>query len=125
MGAHDRPFPPEGLPPEESKLFRMAYELAYRDHHVTEHGGGGGQGYIHASRKVGSLDIEIEFHIAVPQNLIRWWIRIWVENELVFDAWSAKAPDGPGVGMINHCRDGAWKYFLRTRHELESKTQAP
>ena len=121
MGARDRPFPPEGLPPDESKLFRMAYELAYRDHHVIEKGAGDGQGYIRARRKVGSLEIEIEFHIAVPQNLIRWWIWVWHGNDLVFDAWSAKEPDGPGIGMVNACRDGAWRYFLRTRWELESK----
>lgn len=125
MGAHDRPFPPEGLPPEEAKLYRMAYELAYRDHHVIEKGAGDGQGYIRARRDVGSLEIEVEFHITVPGNLIRWWIWVWHEDAIVFDAWSAKQPEGPGVGMVNACKIGRWMYFLRTRWELESKTRAP
>jgi hypothetical protein len=121
MGARDRPFPPEGLPPEETRLFRMAYELAYHGHHVIEKGAGDGQGYIRACRKVGSLEIDVEFHVTVPRNLVRWWIWIWVGNELVFDAWSAKEPDGLGIGMVNASRDGAWRYFLRTRWEIESK----
>lgn len=125
MGARDRPFPPEGLPPEESKLFRMAYELAYRDHHVIEKGGGDGQGFIRAVRKIGSLEIDVEFHITVPRNLIRWWIWVWQEGKLVFDAWSAKTPDEIGVGMVNTCQGGGWRYFLRTRHALETKTRAP
>lgn len=125
MGAHDRPFPPEGLPPEEARIFRMAYELAYRGHHVVEKGAVDGQGFIRAVRKVGSLEIDVEFHLTVPGNLIRWWIWIWHEDRIVFSAWSAKAPERPGVGMVDAFRDGPWRHFLRPRHALESKNRAP
>ncbi|HJV32927.1 MAG TPA: hypothetical protein VJ694_02765 [Patescibacteria group bacterium] len=121
MSAHDRPFPPEGLPPDETKLFRMAYELAYRNHHVVEKGSVDGQGFIRAVRKVGGLEIDVEFHITVPQNLIRWWIWIWYDGRIVFNAWSAKAPERPGIGIVETCLDGPWKHFLRTRHELERR----
>lgn len=121
MGARDRPFPPEGLPADAAKVFRMAYELTYRDHHVTEKGSVDGQGFIRAVRKVGSLEIDVEFHITVPENLIRWWIWIWHEDRVVFNAWSAKAPERPGIGQVDAFLDGPWRHFLRTRHELESR----
>lgn len=123
MGAHDRPFPPGGLPHAESKLFKMAFDLAYRNENVVEKYGVDGQGVVLAVRKLGTFEIHVEFQITVPENLIRYTAMIWYEEHLVYNAWCSKiAESGEVIGLIVTCEDGPWKAFLRQRSEKEEKT---
>jgi hypothetical protein len=123
MSAHDRPFPPGGLPPTESKLFKMAYDLAYHPSRMVETSIVDGQGSQLAVRKLGNFEIHVEFQITVPQNFIRYTVMIWYEEHLVFNAWCSKvAQSGATVGLIVTCEDGPWKAFLRQRSEKEEKT---
>ena len=123
MGARDRPFPPGGLPPEETKLFRMACDLAYRREYMQESEASRGQGSQTAVRKIGRFHIEVEFHIAIPQNLIRYTAMIWYEDHLVFHAWCSKvAKTEEVVGLVVTCEDGPWKAHLRQRSESEEKS---
>lgn len=122
MGAHDRPFPPDGLPREETKLFRMAYELAYRKECLTERSSVDGQGTQTAVRKLGAFHIEVEFHVTVPENIIRYAVMVWYEDRLVFNAWCSKVgATGATVGLVVTCEDGPWKAHLRRRSEAEEK----
>lgn len=123
MGAHDRSFPPgDSLPHEASKLFAMAYGLAYRKEYLTEAHGTRGQGSQTAVRKTGAFHIEVEFQIAVPANLIRYAVMIWYEDHLVFNAWCSRvAETGATLGLVVTCEDGPWKAHLRRRSEAEEK----
>ncbi|MEK7545834.1 MAG: hypothetical protein AAB554_02030 [Patescibacteria group bacterium] len=122
MGARDRPFPPGGLPYEEAKLYKMAFDLAYRKEYVTEAYGVDGQGMQLAVRKLGGFEIHVEFQITVPQNIIRFTVMIWYEEHLVFNAWCSRiAESGETVGLVVTCEDGPWKAHLRRRSESEEK----
>ena len=123
MGAHDRPFPPgDALPREESRLYAMAYQLAYRKECLTERSSVDGQGTQTAVRKLGAFHSEVEFHITVPENIIRYAVMIWYEDHLVFNAWCSKVgATGAVVGLVVTCEDGPWKAHLRRRSEADEK----
>ena len=122
MGARDRPFPPGGLPREESKLFKMAFDLAYRKEHVVEEYSVDGQGTVRAVRKIGAFHLEVEFNVTVPENLIRYGVMVWYEDHLVFNAWCSKVgATGAVVGLVVTCEDGPWKAHLRRRSEADEK----
>ena len=123
MGAHDRPFPPGGLPLEESRLFKMAFDLGYRTEYLKEKYVDGGQGGQAAFRQLGAFGFLVEFQITVPANLIRYCVTIWYEDHLVFNAWCSKvAATGATVGLVVTCEDGPWKAHLRRRSETEEKS---
>ncbi len=123
MSAHDRPFPPGGLPHEASRVFRYAYELGYRQECVVEKHAEGGEGTVTARRKLGDFEIMVEHHLTVPGNIARWWVMIWYEGELVYDAWcSLVAATREAVGLVVTYKPGAWRAHLRRRAEREEKT---
>jgi hypothetical protein len=123
MGARDRPFPPGGLPLAESRIFKMAFDLAYRGEYLKEAYGSDGQGGQTTFRKLGNFEIEVEFQITVPKNLIRYCVTVWYEQHLVFNAWCSKvAETGETVGLVVTCEDGPWKAHLRRRSEAEEKS---
>lgn len=124
MGAHDRPFPPGGLPQAESRLFKTAFDLAYKRQYLIEYSAVDGEGSQLAVRKFGQFEIHVEFQITVPKNIIRYIVTIWYERRLVFNVWCSKvAGSGEVLGMIVTCEDGPWKaHLLRRRGESDEKS---
>jgi hypothetical protein len=122
MGAHDRPFPPGGLPPDETKLYMMAYRLAYKTSCLQEISRADGQASQTAIRKIGPFHIEVEYHRTFPMTVTRYAVMIWFEDHLVFNAWCAMACETEEVvGLVVTCEDGPWKYHLRLHSEAEKK----
>lgn len=116
MTARDRPFPPGGLPPDETKLYAMAFGLAYRKEYLQEKSVIDGQGSQTAVRKIGPFHIEVEYQITFPLTVTRYTVMIWHEDHLVFHAWCSKAArTDEVVGLVVTCEDGPWKHFLRLR----------
>lgn len=123
MAARDRPFPPGGLPPAESKLFKMACDLAYKTEYLTEaHKAEGSAGQM-ALRKLGPLEIRVEFEVGLETRLMRYIVMVFHDEHLVFHAWCSRVgTSGAVVGMVVTCEDGPWKYQLRVRSEADEKS---
>ena len=123
MSARDRPFPPGGLPPDESRLYKMAFDLAYRKEYLQELEKGDGRGSQTAKRHIGHFYFEVEYAITFPLTVTRYSVMIWYEDHLVFNAWCAKvAATEAVVGLVVTCEDGPWKAHLRRRSEAEEKS---
>lgn len=122
MTAHDRPFPPGGLPPDESRIFKMAFDLGYLTKCMVEKHVADGEAGQTAVRKLGEFEIRVEFLISVDQDLFTYTVMIWFEEHLVFNAWCSKIGSTLAmIGIVVTCEDGPWKYHLRVRSESEEK----
>lgn len=122
MGSRDRPFPHGGLPLEESRLYKMAFDLAYRKEYLQEIERGDGQGSQTAKRQIGKFYFEVEYHITFPLTVTRYTVMVWYEDHLVFHAWCSKASRTDElVGLVVTCEDGPWKYHLRKLSEFDEK----
>jgi hypothetical protein len=123
VGAHDRPFPPGGLPWKEAKLFKMAFDLAYKRDYLTEKYVIEGLGSQTAKRKLGLFQLEVEYQANHPLTLTRYVVMIWYEDHLVYHAWCARCvPSGELVGLVVTSEDGPWQAYLRGRSQREEKT---
>ena len=120
MGARDRPFPPGGLPPDETKIFRMACDLAYKPDYLSEKYSVDGQAGQVMIRTLGPFELRVEFEVSRPEDLMRYTVMVFYEEHLVFHVWCSKTGATQAVvGLVVTCEDGAWKYHLRKRHEQD------
>ena len=123
MGARDRPFPPGGLPREESRLFKMACDLAYRTEYLSEKYRSEGQAGQTAERKLGAFHIRVDFEVSHKEDLMRYAVMVFYEDHLVFHAWCSRTGKTEVVvGLVVTCEDGPWKAHLRRRSESEEKS---
>jgi len=129
VSSSKRPFPPGGLPSDPTKpydptrLYKMAYDLAYRTEYLREKYAVDGLGSQTAVRRIRAFEIHVEFQMTVPSNLIRYTVMIWFEEHLVFHAWCARTPGtDEEVGLVVTCEDGPWKSELRRVSEAEEKS---
>lgn len=122
-----RPFLPHGLPDEEAEIFRMMRDLTFRERCVVEKDAGteittsGERGHVHAAfrRKAGSLTLEVEYAVRAPENLVRVWVWLIADGEVVFSAWSSRLPaSDQGIGQVEKFVPGSWIFYLRTRSEI-------
>lgn len=131
MGAHDRPFPPAGLPPRETGIFQRAYALAYHTRYLVAEGRCEEPGRRVARRSFGSLEIEVEYAVGdfepgpAAKFIKRYWVRIWCRNEAgwyepVFSAWSSQSNDDHVEALVMTDRPGAlWEEYLTARLALD------
>lgn len=133
MGAHDRPFPPAGLPPRETKIFQAAYVLAYHPRFLVakERQVELGHGRQVARRSFGNLEIEVEFVFGnfefspATKFVRRYWVRIWHRNEAdsampVFSAWCSRSHDDHDEALVVTDHPGTlWEEYLIARLALE------
>lgn len=120
MSARDRPFPPGGLPPDETKIFRMALDLGYKAEYLSEKYQVEGQAGQTMIRKLGEFEFRTEFETSRPEDLMRYTVMIFYQEHLVFHAWCSRTgATETVVGLVVTCEDGEWKYRLRKRHEKE------
>jgi len=123
MAAHDRPFPPGGLPPAPSKIFKMACDLAYKREYLLEAYRVDDQTGQMALRKIGPFEIRVEFEVGLGAQLMRYTVMIWHEEHLVFNAWCSRVGlDGTVVGDVVTDEDGPWKFRLRARSEADERS---
>lgn len=124
----DLPFPPHGLPDEEAVIFRIIHDLTFHERYMVEKDAGtemttsGARSHEHTTflRKVGSLTLEVEYAIRVPENLVRVWVWLIAEGEVVFSAWSSRIPaSDQGIGQVEKFVPGPWTFYLRTRAEMD------
>jgi hypothetical protein len=122
MGAHDRPFPPGGLPPDVSRIFKMAFDLGYQTKHMVEKHVVEGEAGQTAVRNLGQFEIRVEFLISANQDLMSYTVMIWFEEHLVFNVWCSRVGSTLAeIGLVVTCEDGPWKFHLRRHSESDEK----
>lgn len=101
---------------EEKTIFETAVELAKTNGLAHVESAEEGRGGSVIRRVLYPFELQYDYHLTVPQNLQRHAIQVWYERMLVFSAWRS-IYNGQTIECVVIATDGAWRYFLRLRHE--------